>query len=486
MGKEITQLKPYGLWNKFYELTQIPRPSGHEEEVLNFVENFGRSNGIEVIRNGNNSIILRKQATKGYENRKCAILQAHLDMVPQKNSDKQHDFTRDAIETIIDGIWLHANGTTLGADNGIGAAAALAILADNSIPHGPIEVLLTTEEETGMVGAFALQPNILNGSILLNLDSEQEGELCIGGAGGLDATAIFPISKEETAEDDIAFCVSISGLCGGHSGIDIHLGRANANKLLFRFLKFAAATYESMVADICGGSLRNAIPREANAIITIDKDDEADFIEAVEEFEDMFRDEYSKVEPNLSFTAERVEKPTSVFSEMTTDDIINAVQGCPNGVIRMSDDMPNLVETSTNMASIVTTDKQVEIRFLIRSSIDSAKEDVASSIESVCRLAGAEVEMNEGYPGWKPNIDSEILRISKSVFKSTFGTEAKVTAMHAGLECGILAGAYPYWDMISFGPTLKYPHSPAEKVDIASVERFWTLLTEILKAIPEK
>lgn len=481
----IQDLEPRLLWRNFHALTQIPRPSKHESRALDYVENYARELGLTVFRDKIGNVIVCKPATKGCEGKTGVILQAHIDMVPQKNSDKQHDFLVDPIQTIIDSDWVHADGTTLGADDGIGVAAALAVLADTTIAHGPLEVLITFDEETGMTGAYGLQSGELKGKILLNLDSETDGEVFIGCAGGLDVNAIFKYNEVPTAEDDIAFEVTLSGLRGGHSGIDINLGRANANKLMTRFLKYAAANFESMLSHFEGGNMRNAIPREARAVVTIDSDDKEEFIEAVEEFEDMFRSEYADVEPQLSFTARQVATPERVIDEMTADDIINAIQGCPNGPIRMSSEMPDLVETSTNLAVVCTNDGTAEVKFLVRSSVDTAKDDVASSIESIFRLAGAEVNMFGDYPGWKPNPSSPILAVVVDTYNKLYGHAPKVKAMHAGLECGIMAGIYHDWDMVSFGPTIEHPHSPDERVNIQSVSRFWTLLTGVLANIPE-
>ena len=486
MGKEIAQLQPQGVWQHFYALTQIPRPSAHANAALEYIKNTALQLGYEAFRDDCGNTIVRIPATAGMENKVGVILQGHADMVPQKNDNKQHNFETDPIETIIDNGWVRANGTTLGADNGIGVAAAMAIMTDKDAVHGPLEILVTIDEETSMLGASELKSGILNGQILLNLDSETEGEVYIGCAGGLDVGAKFRYAQVETAPDDIAIKVCISGLHGGHSGMDISLGRANANKLLFRFLKYAAANYEAMLAEVHGGNMRNAIPREAWAIITIDSEDKEDFIEAVEEFEDMFRDEYSGTEQNLSFTAQIVEKPQTVMDEMSADDLINAIHGCPNGVIRMSTEMENLVETSSNLAIVDSHDGIIDVKILVRSSIDSAKDDIASSIESIMRLAGAEVEMSGEYPGWAPNTQSEALRILSDTYASLFGKKPSVRAIHAGLECGIMAGTYPQWDMVSFGPTIEHPHSPSERVNIESVDRFYTLLKNTLKNIPDK
>lgn len=483
MGKEIISLQPTCVWEKFYEITQIPHPSAHEAMILDYVESFAQRLGLQTVRGANHYIIVRKPASAGCEQRQSVALQAHIDMVPQKLPEKNHDFLTDPIQTIIDNGWVRADGTTLGSDDGIGVAAALALLESKTIKHGPIEVLFTTEEETLMAGANALEPNILRSKILFNLDYEQEGDICIGGAGGLDLKARFNFTKIETADDDIAFRVTVSGLNGGHSGLDINLGRANAIKLLVRFLKFAAANYESMLSSIDGGSLHNAIPREASAVITIDAEDKADFIEAVEEFEDTLREEYSNTEPSLSFTATLTDTPSVVIDEMTTDDIINAIQGCPNGVIRMNSMVDGVVDSSTNISTIVSTENYVDVTLLVRSIYDSEKEDIASSVESVFRLAGAEMEFGASYPSWNQSNEFPLLLKAKEVYRKLFDTEANTVVMHAGLECGIFADSYPEMSIISFGPTLKYPHSPSEKVNIESVGRFWQFLTELIESV---
>ncbi len=477
----IADLQPRRLWQCFEALTRIPRPSKHEGAVLDYVENYAKELKLTTLRDEANNLIIRKPATAGKEKCEGVILQGHIDMVPQKNSDSAHDFLKDPIEAVVEGNRVHAKGTTLGADNGIGVAAAMAVLADENVAHGPLEVLITNDEETTMAGAVGLKSGLLQGTILLNLDSEQDGELFIGCAGGLNAKATFRYTEIETAEDDIAFKVTISGLCGGHSGTDIHLGRANANKLLTRFLKFAAANYEAMLAQIEGGNMHNAIPREAYAIVTIDSEDREDFIEAVDEFEDLFRTEFAATEPALKFVAEQVPTPKNVIDEMTTDDLINALQGCPNGVMRMSDEFEGMVETSSNLSIVKSDAGQIDVVLLIRSSVDSAKEDVGSTVESIFRLAGAEVDFFGDYPGWRPNADSRVLRTVTDAYTTLFGTTPKVLSMHAGLECGILGSTYPAWDMISFGPTIRHPHSPSEYVEIDTVERFWKLLVEVLR-----
>ncbi|MCF0191791.1 MAG: aminoacyl-histidine dipeptidase [Marinilabiliaceae bacterium] len=476
-------MKPELLWKNFKSLCDIPRPSKHEGRALDFIAQYGRDLGLDVLRDPIGNVIIRKPATPGMENCPGVILQGHADMVPQKRPESSHDFLKDPIEMVVDGDWIKANNTTLGADNGIGVSAAMSILADKDVEHGPLEILVTTDEETGMTGAINLQPGLLHGSVLLNLDSEKEGDIYIGCAGGQDITATFTVEYVETASEDIAYKVMISGLRGGHSGMDINIGVANANKLLVRFLKFAAANFEAMLADIQGGTLRNAIPRDAYAILTIDSEDADEFVEMVAEFNDMLREEYDGVEPDMLLSCEIVKSPEKVFSEMSTDDVINALQGCPDGVVRMSPSIKGLVQTSSNLASVSTKDDKVVVNFLIRSASESEKENLSSTIESVMRLAGATVEIDNGYPGWLPNPQSPILRIVADTYRNLYNQEPSIMAIHAGLECGIMAGIYPKWDMVSFGPTIEHPHSPDERVNVPSVERFYELLKEVLKRV---
>lgn len=482
-NKQLQSLEPVVLWEQFRNLTLIPRPSHHEAAALDYVAEVGARLGHEVVRDGGN-VIIRAKATPGLEGLTPVILQGHADMVPQRDPGVNHDFTTDPISTRIEGGSVVACGTTLGADNGIGVAAALAVLADPGVEHGPLEILVTREEETNMGGASALSSGVLQGLMLFNLDTETWGEVCIGCASGIDVTATFHPNRIKTADTDIAVEVSIDGLRGGHSGMDINLGRANANKLMARFLKYAAANYESMLADIDGGNMRNAIPRSAKAVLTIDAEDMDDFMEAVDEFEDMFRSEFASTEPQLSFSAKRVELPATVIDEMTADDLINALQGAPNGPIKMNADLPELVETSTNMAIVKSEGETITVKFLVRSSMESEREDVTSSLDSIFRLAGADVETSGDYPGWKPDVRSKALAAVKDSYARLYGSEPKVTAVHAGLECGIMGQTYPNWDMVSFGPTICHPHSPAESVDIESVGHFWRLLCDVLKNVP--
>ena len=461
---DIRQLEPKSLWQNFYSITQVPRPSG----------------------NAVGNVLVRKPATPGMENCKAVVLQAHMDMVPQKNSSVSHNFETDPIEAYIDGEWVTARDTTLGADNGIGLAAAMSILQSTGIPHPAIEMFVTVDEETGMHGAFGLQPNFLKGDILINMDSEDEGELYVGCAGGIDADILFRYKELEVPEGDVALKVSLTGLKGGHSGVDIHLQRANANKLMFRFLKEAVSELEARLASIEGGSLRNAIPREAFAVVTIPADGIDDIIDLVKECEELYIEEYKGVEDKISFTVEQVDLPTGLIPEVVQDDLINAVTACPNGVYRFIQELPTVVETSNNLAIIKSDGNTIIVRCLIRSSVESRKEELASMVVSVFSLAGAKIELVGGYPGWKPNLDSPILKEMTTVYENKYGKTPKVMIIHAGLECGILGTHYPQMDMISFGPTIRYPHSPDEKINIASVQKFWDFLLATLENIPTK
>ncbi|MCU4176090.1 aminoacyl-histidine dipeptidase [Carboxylicivirga sp. N1Y90] len=486
MSNEIAKLSPQGLWESFYKLTQIPRPSKKEGKAIDFIEEFGKSLGLETIRDEVGNVIIRKPATPGMEDRKGVILQGHIDMVPQKNSDKVHDFETDPIETMIEDGWVTANGTTLGADNGIGVAAAMAVLQANDLVHGPVEALITMDEEAGMTGANALKPGLLQGDILLNMDSEDEGELYVGCAGGSDANVKFSYTEAEVPAGSVAFRLALTGLKGGHSGLDIVRGRGNANLLLFRFLKYAIANLETRLSSIDGGSLRNAIPREAFAVVTVPAAMADEFTDGLEEYEDMYKAEFGDVEPYLSFVAEKTDLPASLIDEVTQDDIVNGIIAAPNGVMRMSTDMEGLVETSTNLAIVKSANGVVDVQCLMRSSVNSAIEDLESKMESVFRLAGAEINFGGQYPGWKPNMDSPILKAMQDVYNNKWGKIPEIKAIHAGLECGILGSAYPNWDMISFGPTIRFPHSPDEKVNIETCEKFWDYLVETLKHIPTK
>lgn len=481
----MKNLQPKSLWENFYSLTQIPRPSGKKEEISAFLANYGRSLGLETIVDEIGNVIIRKPASAGYENHPGVILQGHMDMVPQKNSDKVFDFEKDPIEAYVEdnGEWVTANGTTLGADNGIGVATAMAILADKNVVHPPLEAFFTVDEETGMYGAFALKGGLLQGKTLLNLDSESEGELYMGCAGGVDTTARFDFEPVETEEGDVALRVSIKGCKGGHSGCDINLQRANAIKLLFRFLKDAVANYEARLAYVEGGSLRNAIPREASAVITIPADGLDEMKQLVADYEDLFIREFDGVEDNISFTAEDVECPKTELPEDTQDFLIHAITLCPHGVYRMIPEMPDIVETSNNLAMIGMENNRITVMCLTRSSVESRKEELRQIIQSAFALAGAETEFTGSYPGWKPNLHSHILEVMKGVYQKEFGTTPRIITIHAGLECGIIGRNYPGMDMISFGPTIEHPHSPDERVNIATVQKFYHFLLATLKEL---
>jgi dipeptidase D len=486
MSAEIKNLNPPSVWEIFYDLTQIPRPSKMEHRAVVFAKEFGEKLGLKTYVDKTGNVIISKPASPGFENRQGVILQAHLDMVPQKNSDTEHDFENDPIDAYVDGDWVKARGTTLGSDNGMGIAAALAVLLDKNLKHGLIEVLLTVDEETGMTGAFQLERGLLDGKILVNLDSEDEGELYIGCAGGMDTSGKLRYLDEPVRADSSALELAIKGLKGGHSGLDIHLGRGNANILLCRFMFDVAEKFDMRLAGMDGGSLRNAIPREAFAIVTISPEKKEDFLTAVKEYEDIYRTELGFMEPDLTFTASVTDRPLTIIDKESQDKLVRLVCGMPNGVIRMDPEMPGVTETSTNLAIVKTGDGEIDVQCLLRSSVDSAKISLGSSLQGVLELAGADVTHSGTYPGWKPNVDSPILATMKSVYERDFGKIPDVKVIHAGLECGIIGDAYPGLDMISFGPTIRFPHSPDEKVHIESVQKFWDFLLRTLENIPVK
>lgn len=483
---DIKQLEPKALWQHFYSLTLIPRPSGKKEAIGKFLEDFGKSLGLETLRDDAGNVLVRKPATKGMEDRKPVVLQAHMDMVPQKNTGIQHNFETDPIQAYVDGEWVTAKDTTLGADNGIGVAAAMAVLASKDISHPAIEMFITVDEETGMHGAFGLQPGFLKGEILINMDSEDEGELYVGCAGGVDANIDFRYHEVGVPYGDVAVKVSLTGLKGGHSGVDIHLQRANANKLMFRFLKDAVANFEARLAVIDGGSLRNAIPREAFAVITVPEEGIDDILDLIASYEDLFIKENQGVEDNIIFKGEPTVLPSGLIPEEIQDDLINGVTACPNGVFRFIPELPTVVETSNNVAIVKSDGNKIECKCLIRSSVESRKQELASMVVSTFSLAGAKVELTGDYPGWQPNLKSPILKEMTKVYEDKYGITPKIMIIHAGLECGILGIHYPKMDMISFGPTIRYPHSPDEKVNIATVKKFWDFLLASLLNIPKR
>lgn len=486
MGKEIMDLNPKLLWENFYELTQIPRPSKHEDRIQEFMMAFGKKHGIETKKDAVGNIIMKKAATPGLEDRMGVILQAHLDMVPQKNSSKQHDFEEDPIDAWIDGEWVKAKDTTLGADNGIGAAAAMAVFMSDDVEHGPIEALLTSDEETGMTGANGLQAGELDGDILINLDSEDEGELYIGCAGGVNTNARLSYENVEVPTNVTPYKISVMGLKGGHSGLDIHLGRGNANKIMNALLMEGAESFGVKLSAIDGGSLRNAIPRESFAVLVVPDANKDGFKEFVEKFEAEQKDLYKEADPGLIIKLERTKMPDHVVNEEAQSNLYKAVDDCPNGVISMEPDMPGVVQTSTNLAIVKSDNGYFELATLQRSQVDEEKDKLSKETEKAFADAGAEVEISGDYPGWKPNVDSPVLKEMKEIYNNKYGKVPEVKVIHAGLECGILGSKYPHWDMISFGPTIRNPHSPDEMVNIKTVELFWEYLVETLKHVPKK
>ncbi len=482
----IKDLEPNGVWRNFYSLTQIPRPSKKEAKVIAFMKQWGEEHGLETIVDECGNVIMRKPATPGMENRKGVILQAHLDMVPQKNADKVHDFENDPIETHIEGGWVKANGTTLGADDGLGAAAAMAVLEATDLQHGPIEALFTIDEETGMTGANKLQPGVLKGDILMNMDSETEGELYVGCAGGVDNIGTWTPTFEAVPAGMKAYRLFVKGLKGGHSGMDINLGRANANKIAVRFLTKAVKEYGACVASVCGGSLRNAIPREAMAVLAVPAKKATAFKTFAKKFETMVKAEFSATEENMSVTVKAVDTPKKVIRTKAQNQFLNMIFAIPNGVLRMSDSMENLVETSNNVAAIKAENGTMSVICLLRSSVDSAKDALGDRMTAIAELAECDIELTGAYPGWKPNMESPILKTCQKVYKKKFNQDPKIMAIHAGLECGLFGSCYPDWDMVSFGPTIEHPHSPVERVNIDSVGKFFDFLVEVLANVPKK
>lgn len=482
----ILQLAPQNVWKHFYSLTRIPRPSGHVEQVTEFLVNFGKELGLESFTDEVGNVIIRKPATPGMENRRGVILQAHMDMVPQKNNDTVHDFTKDPVETWVDGEWVKAKGTTLGADDGLGVAAAMAVLEAKDLKHGPLEVLITKDEETGMYGAFGLKEGTLKGDILLNLDSEQEGELYIGCAGGIDITASLEYKEEAPADGFVARKLTLKGLRGGHSGLEINEGRGNANKLLARVVHDLLVEFDCQLASFEGGNMRNAIPREAHAILLFNPDDMEGLDDYIKEYEAQINSEYETIESNVSLKMEAVEVPATVVPEEIQDNMINVLMACQDGVMRMIPTVPDTVETSSNLAIVIIAGGKAEVRILARSSCDTMKDFLADSLAACFSMAGMKVEFSGAYSGWQPNVNSPILQAMKASYKEQFGTEPAVKVIHAGLECGIIGATYKNLDMISFGPTLRSPHSPDERAYIPSVTRFYDFLVATLEKTPVK
>ncbi|ACD90211.1 MAG: aminoacyl-histidine dipeptidase [Chlorobium limicola] len=480
MSTDIRELDPREVWRHFHSLTRIPRPSGHEEKVRAFIAGFGRSLGLDTTVDEAGNVIIRKPATSGMEEYRGIILQAHLDMVPQKNGGTLHDFETDPIEPIVDGGWVRARGTTLGADNGIGVAAAMAVLESGDLRHGPLEALFTSEEESGMAGALRLKPGMLKGGILLNLDSEDEGELFIGCAGGLDATMTFSYDEQVVPAGYEGYMLRVNGLRGGHSGMDIHLGRGNANKIMNRLLHQGYLRHGMLIGAIEGGTLRNAIPRESSALVVVPALQRDGFLDGLGRLGADIKNELASADPGVRIEAVSAALPELVIGEPVAERMLRAIHACPDGVMRMSCEMAGVVETSSNLAIVTSSDGEITVQCLLRSSVDSALEELATMIGSVFELAGAVAVFDGGYPGWKPDPGSPVLKGMLEIYHEKFGTTPEVKAVHAGLECGIIGSIYSEIDMISFGPTIRYPHSPDEKVEIASVEKFWDFLVETI------
>lgn len=482
----ILDLAPQNVWKHFYSLTQIPRPSGHMERITEFLLNFGKGLGLESFVDEAGNVIIRKPATPGMEDRKGVILQAHMDMVPQKNNDTVHDFVNDPIQTWIDGEWVKAKGTTLGADNGMGVAAAMAVLEANDLKHGPLEVLITKDEETGMYGAFGLKPGTVKGDILLNLDSEDEGELYIGCAGGLDITAELSYKEEEADKSMVARKITLKGLRGGHSGMEINQGRGNANKLLARVAHDLLVEFDCRLTSFAGGNMRNAIPREAHAVILFNPADIDDLPTYIKEYGEQLNQEYAPIESNIQLLLDEVELPAMVMPEEIQDNMIDMLLACQNGVMRMIPTVPDTVETSSNLAIVKLGEGKAEVRILARSSSDTMKDFLADSLTACFNMAGMKVTLSGGYSGWQPNVDSPILHAMTKSYEAQFGVAPKVKVIHAGLECGIIGANCPGLDMISFGPTLRSPHSPDERVLIPTVKKFYDFLVATLEQTPKK
>ncbi|KYN25995.1 aminoacyl-histidine dipeptidase [Vibrio cidicii] len=483
---EISSLSPTPLWQFFDKICSIPHPSKHEEALAQYIVTWATEQGLEVRRDPTGNVFIKKPATAGMENKKGVVLQAHIDMVPQKNEDTDHDFTRDPIQPYIDGEWVTAKGTTLGADNGIGMASCLAVLASSEIKHGPIEVLLTIDEEAGMTGAFGLEAGWLEGEILLNTDSEQEGEVYMGCAGGINAELLFDIQREALPQGYVARQLILKGLKGGHSGCDIHTGRGNANKLMARFLAGHANELDMRLIEFRGGSLRNAIPREAFVTVALPEENLSKLAELFEFYTELLKSELGKVETNLVTFNQEASSDAQVLLMADQQRLIAALNACPNGVMRMSDEIEGVVETSLNVGVIKTEENEVSVLCLVRSLIDSGRTQVESMLKSVAELAGARIELSGAYPGWKPDADSEIMAIFRDMYQGIYGHKPNIMVIHAGLECGLFKKPYPHMDMVSFGPTIKFPHSPDEKVKIDTVQLYWDQMVALLEAIPEK
>ena len=483
---EIKNLKPECIWRNFYKLTQVPRPSGHLEKIQQFLLEFGKEAGVEVFKDPANNIVMRKAASPGMENRKGVILQAHMDMVPQKTPESKHNFETDPIEPWIDGEWVKAKGTTLGADDGLGVAAIMAVMEDKTLKHGPIDALITADEETGMYGANDLPENELQGDILMNLDSETWGKFVIGSAGGIDVTATLEYKEAETDPEDVAVKVTLKGLRGGHSGLEIHEGRANANKQMARFVREVIETEEARLVSWHGGNMRNAIPFKAEVVLTLPKENVDDLKQTVADWKELLIDEFKGIESGIEFYVEDVETPKTEVPEEIQDNLINAIHACHDGVVRMIPSYPDVVETSSNLAIIDIENGKAALKILARSSREDMKDYIVDTLDSCFSMAGMKVETAGSYGGWDPNPDSEILNLLLKEYKELFDEDGIVQVDHAGLECSVILGKYPWLDVVSLGPTMKSPHTTTERALIKTVEPFWTLLKKTLEDIPVK
>ncbi|TVR39556.1 MAG: aminoacyl-histidine dipeptidase [Bacteroidia bacterium] len=485
MKRVLGDLEPTRLWEIFEDICQVPRPSKKEERILAFLMDFAREKGLSYAQDKTGNLVIRKPASKGMENRASIVLQSHVDMVCEKNEGVEHDFNKDPIQPkIVDG-WVKGSGTTLGADDGIGMAAQLAVLEATDIEHGPLECLFTVDEETGLTGAFNLEKDFIKSRILLNLDSEDDGELFIGCAGGIDTLIKFEYIKVNTEADHEAFKVSVTGLLGGHSGDDIHKGRGNAIKILTRLLWNAEKMFEVRLAEIKGGNLHNAIAREAFASVSVPRRHKKAFQSLIKELGEEIKNANKTNEPDLIIEVSETVMPESLIDYNIQQNLLNALYGCPHGVMAWSPDIPNLVETSTNLASVKMTGDEIIVVTSQRSSLETGKRDIADMVASVFHLAGAKVKHGDGYPGWEPNMDSRILAVTREAYEHLFGNPPKVLVIHAGLECGIIGEKYPGMDMISYGPTIKGAHSPDERLKINTVQKFWDLTLEVLRNAPE-
>ncbi len=483
---EIKHLKPEVVWKNFHALTQVPRPSGHLDKVEQFLLNFAKEVGVEAFKDEAGNIVMRKPATPGMENRKTITLQAHMDMVPQKSPDSNHNFETDPIVTYIDGEWVKARNTTLGSDNGMGVAAILAVMEATDIQHGPIEGLITADEETGMYGANDLPEGELKGDILLNLDSETWGKFVIGSAGGIDVTSVLDYQEVDTDSEDVALRVTLKGLKGGHSGLEIHKGRANANKLMVRFVREAIEDCEARLVSWHGGNMRNAIPFNATVVLTMPKENVEDVKALVEDWKNDFIAEYNGIEEGIEFYTEDVETPAKQVPEEIQDNLINAIYACHNGVMRMIPAIPSVVETSSNLAIIDIENGSAKFKILARSSNEDMKEYIATTLKSCFDMVGMKTTFSKSYGGWDPNVNSEILKLLEKNYRELFGSEAVEQVDHAGLECSIILGKYPNMDVVSLGPTIRSPHTTNERCLISTVEPFWALLKKTFETVPVK